>query len=229
MKKINYTLASILAICFILIAISPSNIYAAKKPRLNKASITITSEDSIQLKVLNSTANWKWKSSNNKIADVNSFGYINAVNPGTCKITATSGNKKLTCKVTVKQSDSEAIFEISQWLCEKIWNKGLCDLRDYYSTGSDSCGHKMDVNKTITNFNKEYKKLSKYNKTITNLKGNKYKSLKIKWKRTIKELQSLHTQVNQIDWSKCPTDDNAFNTDTFDKYFNDLYDLMCSL
>lgn len=42
-----------------------------------------------------------WKSSNTKVAKVNSNGKITAKKVGTAKITATVGNKTMTCKVTV--------------------------------------------------------------------------------------------------------------------------------
>ena len=229
MKKFKHLLTALLSLCIILTMLTPVNAYAAKKPKLNKTSITVTSEKPVQLKVLNSTSKWKWKSSNGKIADVNSYGYVSAVKVGTCKVTATCGKKKLTCKVTVKQTDAENIYEISQWLCESMWNKGLCDLRDYYSTGRDSCGNKMNVDNTVKQFNKEYKKVDKYNKIINQLKGNKYKNLKTNWKKTITEMEKLHDQVNEIDWSQCPKDDEAFDTTQFQSYFNDLYELMCDL
>lgn len=229
MKKkriFNHIVACIIILSIVVALIPVNNVEAANKPRLNKTAVTVTSDKSIKLKVLNSSKKWKWKTSNKKIAIVDNRGNVYAVKPGTCTVTATYGKKKLKCKVTVKLTDKEMIYEASQWLCDEMWNKGLCDLGWYYKTKRDACGEKLDIEKTLRNFNKNYKKITKYNNGINSLKGSKYKTLKTKWNKIMIELERLHEQVNQIDWSKCPYDDEKFDNQEFSDELNDIYYYM---
>lgn len=82
---------------------------AAKKIKLNKTAVVLEEEKSITLKTTltpkNSTDTLIWKSSNPKVAAVNSSGKITAVKPGTATITVkTQNGKKAVCKVTVKET-----------------------------------------------------------------------------------------------------------------------------
>ncbi len=58
------------------------------------------------LRMLNSTGAPKFKTSNKKIATVDTAGVITAVKAGNCKVTATVGKHVYTCRVTVKNAYS---------------------------------------------------------------------------------------------------------------------------
>ena len=75
---------------------------AAGKVKLNKTKATIYNSQSVQLKLKNAKGTVKWKSSNKKVATVNSKGKVTGKKAGTATITATYGKKKYTCKITVK-------------------------------------------------------------------------------------------------------------------------------
>lgn len=80
-----------------------------KKITLSKSSVTITTQQSHQLRVTFSPATKRypvvWTSSNTKVAKVDKNGLISPVGPGKCTITATCLGKKATCKVTVKAAN----------------------------------------------------------------------------------------------------------------------------
>lgn len=87
----------LLVICLIAFLI-PAAQAAAK---LNKTKITLSPGETFRLKVSGTAKTPTWSSSNKKVAKVSKKGLITAVKPGTAKITAKVGKKKLTCKVTV--------------------------------------------------------------------------------------------------------------------------------
>lgn len=71
------------------------------KSRMNVTKKTLTVKGTYQLKQYG-LSNVKWKSSNTKVATVTSKGKVTAKKAGTATITAYSGKKKVTCKITVK-------------------------------------------------------------------------------------------------------------------------------
>lgn len=71
-------------------------------PHLNKESVKIKVNQTLQLKVNNSTGAVKWKSSNSKIATVSSKGKVKGVKAGTATITAVTGDVTLKAKVKVE-------------------------------------------------------------------------------------------------------------------------------
>lgn len=73
----------------------------AETVKLNKTKLRLKAGKTAKLKVKNSSKKVMWKSSKTAIAKVNKNGKVIAGKAGSCKITATVGNKKLVCKVTV--------------------------------------------------------------------------------------------------------------------------------
>ena len=73
-----------------------------KTVKLNAKKATIYYKGTKTLKLLNNKKKVKWSTSNKKVATVSSKGKVTAKGLGTAKITAKVGNKKYTCKVTVK-------------------------------------------------------------------------------------------------------------------------------
>lgn len=73
-----------------------------KTPSMNAANKTLAVGQSFNLKVYGATVT-EWKSSNTKVVAINSKGVIKGVSKGTATITAKVGNKKYTCKITVKK------------------------------------------------------------------------------------------------------------------------------
>lgn len=100
MKKLS---VFVVAIVMSLILIPTTNTNAAQKPKLNKKSATIYVGKTVKLKVKGNRKKVKWSSSNKKVATVSSKGKVKGKKAGKATITAKVGNKKLKCKVTVKQ------------------------------------------------------------------------------------------------------------------------------
>lgn len=69
-------------------------------PTINKQTAEMYTASKLTLKVKTSEE-ISWKSSNEKVATVNSSGVVTAVKKGSVTITATTGGKKLTCKINV--------------------------------------------------------------------------------------------------------------------------------
>lgn len=122
-QKRNFkTMSFLMSICLVLVTClsvmitDASTVQAAKKkPTLTKKSLSLVLGSKMgkkgTLKVQNPVKKVKWKTSNKKIAVVQSVSgkkkqkaVILGKKEGTCTITATTGGKKLKCKVKVKES-----------------------------------------------------------------------------------------------------------------------------
>ena len=115
MKKLNKMKNVInLVLCFAMlisvIQFSPQNVYAAKKIKLNKTSMTlyVGEKRSVVLsqgKKDLSCFGAKFSSSNKKVVTVNkTSGCVKAIKYGTAKITVTYNKKKYVCNITVKDA-----------------------------------------------------------------------------------------------------------------------------
>lgn len=85
-----------------------SGIFAAEngaqaKVALNKKRATVTVGKTVTLKLRGTKKKVKWSTSSKKIATVSAKGKVKGKKAGTATITATVGNKKYRCKVTVKR------------------------------------------------------------------------------------------------------------------------------
>ena len=74
----------------------------AKAIKINKKSVTLKKGKTVQLKIFGTKKKVVWKSSNRKVASVNSKGKVTAKGKGTCTISAKVQGKILKCKITVK-------------------------------------------------------------------------------------------------------------------------------
>ena len=97
---------------------------------LNTSSKTLYTKGSTKttLKVTtNLTDKITWKSSNTKVAAVNSKGVVTAKAKGTAVITASCGEYKVTCKITVKNPSlklSKDFSNCKSWKNNKDFRKG---------------------------------------------------------------------------------------------------------
>ena len=101
MRKVTRKIIVIFTVFCMMFSALPLPVQAAA-PAITKKSITLTVGKSTTLKVKNTRKKVKWKSSNSKIASVNSAGKVTGKKAGRAKITATVNKKKYTCTVTVK-------------------------------------------------------------------------------------------------------------------------------
>lgn len=105
---INFVLCFIMLIS--VIQISPQNVYAAKKIKLNKTSMTlyVGEKRSVVLsqgKKDLSCFGAKFSSSNKKVVTVNkTSGCVKAIKSGTAKIIVKYKNKKYACNITVEDA-----------------------------------------------------------------------------------------------------------------------------
>ena len=86
-----------------LVSLSPVNVQAASKVKINKTQTTMYVGTPKTLKVTGTNKKVTWKSSNKKIATVSAKGKITPKKAGTVVITAKVSGKKYKCKVTVKK------------------------------------------------------------------------------------------------------------------------------
>lgn len=105
MKRITVKGFSLFLCIVLIVSAMGSPVYAAEKVRLNKTSVTLSVGESVTLKI-NGISIKSAKSSNKKVASVNSKGKVTAKKKGKATITVTGKNKKkYKCKVTVKKRD----------------------------------------------------------------------------------------------------------------------------
>lgn len=110
MKKILYSIITIMLVMSVMVCGTNTTAYAATKSirvkttkstlyildsANNKAKLTVTYNGK------NVTKAAKYKSSNSKIAKVNKNGVVTAVRPGTVKITTKYKGKSCTTKITI--------------------------------------------------------------------------------------------------------------------------------
>ena len=113
---------------------------AVKNPYLNKKTVSLEKGKTTTLKLTGATAK-KYKSSNTKVATVNSKGKITAKGAGTATITCTDSNKKTyKCRVTVKATTqkhkhSYNWIETQKATCSSVGEKVYkCDCGDIKKT-----------------------------------------------------------------------------------------------
>ena len=99
--------ASIAAIAITVVAVNPMSTDAKKVVKLNKSKLTLQTGKTSKLKLKNTKKKVKWSSKNKKVATVSRKGVVKAVSVGKTTITAKSGKKKYSCKVTVIMSDAD--------------------------------------------------------------------------------------------------------------------------
>lgn len=83
--------------------------------KLNKSKATIDISKTLQLKLTGNSSGLKvkWKSSNSKIASVNSRGKVTGKKSGSCTISAIAGKKSYKCRVTVKSGKITDVSKVS--------------------------------------------------------------------------------------------------------------------
>lgn len=99
--------ASIVAIAITVVAVNPMSTNAKKVVKLNKSKLTLQTGKTSKLKLKNTKKKVKWSSKNKKVATVSRKGVVKVVSVGKTTITAKSGKKKYSCKVTVVMSDAD--------------------------------------------------------------------------------------------------------------------------
>ena len=106
MKSIKSKSLSIMLLCLVFAILLPMQVQASQDVRLNKTKMSLIVGQKKTLKVKNTTEKVTWSSSENLVAKVSSEGVVTAKKAGTATITAMAGQKKYTCKVTVKEKPS---------------------------------------------------------------------------------------------------------------------------
>lgn len=113
MKKILYSIITIMLVLSVMVCGTNTTAYAATKSisvKTNKSTLYILDSANNKAKLTmtyngkNVTKAAKYKSSNSKIAKVNKNGVVTAVRPGTVKITTKYKGKSCTTKITIKKA-----------------------------------------------------------------------------------------------------------------------------
>ena len=230
MKRKKTFLSILLALC--LIGLNPmslpcfdvvQNVEAASTVRLSKSSAILIKGQTLQLKVTGTKSKVKWYTSKSSIATVSQSGKVTAKKSGTAYITARVNGQKLKCKVSVRSNKSiiYKLHDAYDWQCEDIWNHGFCDTYHYIEDGTDSCGKKLDINKTISKLNKNYQKRNYYNKYVRSVQGKKYSNYKKTWEKLDKQTVYLK-QILDKNGAPAPKSNYYFPYQKYADYLNDL-------
>ena len=102
-KKGLCQLLACVMVLVMLVSLSPVNVQAASKVKINKTKTTMYVGTPKTLKITGTTKKVTWKSSNKKIATVSAKGKVTPKKAGTVVITAKVSGKNYKCKVTVKK------------------------------------------------------------------------------------------------------------------------------
>lgn len=165
MKKILYSIITIMLVLSVMVCGTNTTAYAATKSirvkttkstlyildsANNKAKLTVTYNGK------NVTKTAKYKSSNSKIAKVNKNGTITAVRPGTVKITTKYKGKSRTTKVTIKKAKlslNKKTIELSRgqkFTLKAFANKSSISNKNVKWTSSNSKVASINKNGIIT-------------------------------------------------------------------------------
>lgn len=113
MKFSKRLMACGLAVTMVMTCSGTSDVaLAAKKASISKKTVTINVGKTKKIKVKNASKTVKWSSNKKKVVTVKASGKkkatatLKGVSQGSATVTAKVGNKKLTCKVTVKKTTS---------------------------------------------------------------------------------------------------------------------------
>lgn len=88
---------------FTTVNLTTENVYAATKVSISSSKLSLTVGARKTLKLKNAKGKVKWKSSNSKVASIDSKGVVKAKKKGNCTVTATYNKKIYKCKITVKE------------------------------------------------------------------------------------------------------------------------------
>lgn len=198
-------------------------IHAKQNTTINKTFITLPKKNSYTLKIKGTKKKVKWSSSKKKVVAVTKSGKVIAKKSGTAYITAKVNGQKFKCKVSVRSNKSiiYKLHDAYDWQCEDIWNHGFCDTYHYIEDGTDSCGKKLDINKTISELNKNYQKRNYYNKYVHSVQGKKYSNYKKTWKKLDKQTVYLK-QILDKNGAPAPKSNYYFPYQKYADYLNDL-------
>lgn len=166
MKKITKCMTALITAALMVTLVAPVTAEAKGNVKLNKTKVTLsitnkTAKPSIRLKVKNAPRKATWKSSNRKVAAVNSRGTVTAKKAGKAVITARTGKKSLRCRVTVKDirrpdpvkktpSNTPAPSKTPVPKCEHVYEDTWAHFERWYETSqytythACSCGLFMD-------------------------------------------------------------------------------------
>lgn len=104
--------------------------------KINKSKVTMEIATTTALEVTGTKSKVTWKTSNKKVASVNSKGVVTAHSAGIAKITATVGKKRYTCTVTVIDYDHAQLLTFVEGLNAHINMAGqLAEYQNQYIAG----------------------------------------------------------------------------------------------
>lgn len=146
-------LGKILAMILMMSILSafPANAASAavRSFKLNRTSVAMTVNKTVQLKALvnGKTAKAAWSSSNKNIAAVSPTGIVRARKPGKVTITARVGGVKRTCKVTV----NTALYNtVMKWVSGKWYGNSSLYMDEYFCFKNGYiCVYKIKTNKYV--------------------------------------------------------------------------------
>ena len=199
-------------------------IHAKQNTTINKTFITLPKKNSYTLKIKATKKKVKWSSSKKKVVAVTKSGKVIAKKSGTAYITAKVNGQTLKCEVSVRshKSITNKLWDAYDWQCEDIWNNGYCDIYHYIEDGTDSCGNKLNIDKTISDLNKNYKKRNSWNKFVYSVQGKHYSKFKKTWEKLDAETVRLK---NILDKNGTPTPKSNYYF-PYQKYSNYIWKLF---
>ncbi len=143
MKSIRMKLMTVALVVVVMIAAPITTPFTghvavaeAATVKISKSKVTMDIATTTTLKVTGTKSKVTWKTSNKKVASVNSKGVVKAHSVGTAKITATVSKKKYTCTVTVVDTDYNQLLTFVEGLSAHInMAEQLTEYQNQYIAG----------------------------------------------------------------------------------------------
>ena len=121
----------------------------------------------------------------------------------------------------------DKLIETKNWITT-VWNNGICEIKWYLETGTNSVGQTMDVDFVVQVFNDDYKKKDEYINFI-NLLNDDYALIKTSFNNAIEQADIIIEKVNLITPQPNTQTDYQENITLFNQYFSTFYDKVVDL
>ncbi len=129
---------------------------------------------------------------------------------------------------TTQDTPNSKLSDINNYIIDEIWNKGFSDIESYIQSGTSSTGSSLDIDFTLSQLEKAYKKKTSYDQYVKELDGTEYENIKNIWNKLSAETDTLYDIIESKKPEKSDTS-YSFDTGRFYQYMNAFSDEIYKL
>lgn len=177
-----------------------------------KTAKEIYTTKTIKISCVKISNKWYIDKVNDDLADVFLSNFVSTGN----EISKSFDSNSSSSSGSQSKSPKDKLSEISDFMTTDIWNKGLCDISSYITTGKSATGDSLDIDFTLQQLDDAMKKKADYDSYIAKLDNSKYSKIKGIWTKLSAETDSLYKTVK----GKKPVanGDTPLDTGKFEQY-----------